>query len=179
VESFTSKTSGLGSLTQAHREKKIKQARVCLFIVAGVLVLEGLIGAILLKDQLRTAVDVELKKMGLTRDMVDQAELQKQEKIMVAAGWVIIGGVFVLAALYIVFALLVKSYPVPITVIGLVLYIVFDLALAALNPEKAGQILFGGILIKAIVIFGLIGGIKAAIAYEKEKDLAADMEMDV
>ena len=67
----------------------------------------------------------------------------------------------VLGLLFVIFGLIVKQFPVPITITSLVLYILATAAFGLLEPATLLQ----GFIIKIIIIFALIRSIKAARAY--------------
>ena len=69
-----------------------------------------------------------------------------------------------LGALFIVLGLMVKSYPVPITILSLVLYVAATLAFAALDPQTIVQ----GFIFKIIIVVALVKAIQAALAYQRD-----------
>ena len=82
---------------------------------------------------------------------------------------------FVLIALgviFIVMGLLVKQYPVPLTIAGLALYVGSALVFAALDPMTLLQ----GIIIKIFIVIGLVKAVQAALAYERERKASEAMQ---
>ena len=61
-----------------------------------------------------------------------------------------------------VFGLIIKQFPVPITITSLVLYILAIVVFGLLDPATLIQ----GIVLKIILIFGLFRAIKAARAFQ-------------
>ena len=71
----------------------------------------------------------------------------------------------VLGGVFIVLGALVHSFPVPITIVAMVLVVAYVIGLIILDPANIGR----GIVIKVIVIVALAKAIQAAFAYEREK----------
>ena len=77
-------------------------------------------------------------------------------------GYLVYGLPAFLGLLFVVFGLIIKKFPVPITIISLVLYVLATAAFALLSPMTLAQ----GIIMKVIIIFALVRAIKAAYAYQ-------------
>lgn len=151
---------GLGSLAQAARDKSIRSVRTCL-IVVGVLqmILTG-IEFFTLEMQIDGAIAAELKASNMTKSDLDPAEFKKYRDAAIRNGQLIVAGLAVVAVAFFAFAGLTARYPLPMSVSGLVLYVVLQLMLAVLNPAT----LVSGWLVKIIVILVLVRGISAASA---------------
>jgi hypothetical protein len=78
------------------------------------------------------------------------------------SGYLFYGLPALLGLLFVVFGLIVKQFPVPITVTSLVLYVLATVAFGLLSPATLLQ----GIVVKVIFIIGLFRAIKAARAYQ-------------
>lgn len=140
----------LGSLAQSARSQQLRSARNLLYFVSGWLFLSVIVNWFLFNNELQ-------KVQGRAPQWaIDQVTRQT---------YIILGGLLLLAILYIFFALKVKNYPVPITITALVLYIGLQVVDAALAPEQIGK----GIIMKVVVIVGLAKSIQAAVAYEAER----------
>lgn len=147
MESFSSKPSKLGSLTQSGREKKLNQARTILIVIGAITIIANIaVAAMLLK----------------------QAPGNEGAILLATVPFIFLG------ILFVIFGFLVKKYPVPITITSLVLYIAAWLISALQDPAMLAQ----GIIIKIIIIVALAGAVKTAIAYEKEKAEAPEMETE-
>jgi len=68
-----------------------------------------------------------------------------------------------------VFGLIIKSYPVPITITSLVLYVAANAAIGLLNPASIAS----GLILKIFIVLGLFKAIKAARAYVSDTEAAA------
>src|SRR5262249_30086635 len=79
----------------------------------------------------------------------------------------------VLGVVFIALGVVVKAFPVPVTILAFVLFLGSNLALTALAPISLCE---GGI-IKLIVAIALFQAILAAVAYEKEKRFLANPEV--
>jgi len=146
--------ANLGSLAQSARVKNLNTAR-WVMIAVGVLTI-AVNGFLLFtaREQLMN----EVRKNNMV--IVDQAEFDKS----VAFARLIFVVPIVLGVIFIVLGILVKKYPVPMTITGLVLYILSTLAFAALNPMSLAQ----GFIIKIIIIVALVKAVQAAMAYQRE-----------
>ncbi len=147
-----SEGSGMQSLAQSARGSKLNQARWTMIII-GILT----IGANLFVYFANHDAVVQIRMQGqhLPPEIARNLELFEVSTI----GFALLGGVFIALGLG------VKAYPLPCTIFGLVLYGVGILIGVALDPTALVQ----GIIWKVVIIFGLIGAIKAAWAYECEQ----------
>jgi hypothetical protein len=150
------KPAGLGSLAQSARAKQLNQARNILLAVG---VLTILVNAFLLLNVRNEAKQA----VGFMRG--DAAEIQRLEDHVVRMGAVIYGGVILLGILFVVFSLIIKLYPVQITITSLILYVGAAAIFAVLDPTTLMQ----GAIIKVIIIVGLAKAIQSAIAFERER----------
>jgi hypothetical protein len=143
----------LGSLAQSARGKEIKQAQVILIIIG--LLTMAVNGFLLfnLPNEIRQAIQ---------QNQIDPAEVAAFTQAVNVIGYLIYGGALLLGAVFFIFGLIVKQYPVPITITSLVLYILATLGFGLLNPASLAQ----GIIVKILFIVGLFRAVKAARAYE-------------
>jgi hypothetical protein len=146
----------LGSLAQSARLKHLNAARWTL-IVIGVLTI--LVNGFLLFSAREELVG-ELRKQKIDMANVNRNEF---DNVLLLVRLIYIIGI-TLGAIFIVLGLLVKVYPVPITIIALVLYIVAAVGFGVLNPQSLRQ----GWIIKIIIVVALAKAIQAAFAYQRE-----------
>ncbi len=145
----------LGSLAQSARGKEISRAK-------GILIVIGILTMILngfLFFNLGNEIQQEIQKGN-----VDPAQLDQFRQSATVAGYLLYGGPALLGLVFFVFGLIVKKYPIPITITSLVLYVGSAILFAVLNPLSIAQ----GIIIKVIIVVALAKAIKAAYAYENE-----------
>src|SRR5690606_32764008 len=69
-----------------------------------------------------------------------------------------------MGVVFLIGAALIKSYPVPVTILSLTLYIGGNVITAITEPELVAK----GIILKIIIIVALVKAVQAAIAYQKE-----------
>jgi hypothetical protein len=151
----------LGSLTQSARFKQLNQARNIL-VAIGILTMavNGFLWFHAEKE-----VDEALQQQIGPGRVADPARFQEARKQVLRIVYLIYGGTFALGAVFVVLGLLVKTYPVPTTITGLVLYLGATAVFALLNPASIGA----GIIIKIIVIVCLVKAIQSALAYQREE----------
>jgi hypothetical protein len=145
----------LGSLAQKAREKSLNTARIILILV-GILQIGVGIGFAMMAQQ---NLEAEVKKQGMV--IVDQRAFESTVHLLQAIN----GAAAFVGLLLLMCGLLVKRYPVPMTVTGLVLYVGLHATLAILEPES----LVRGILLKIIFVVALVKAIQAAAAYQREE----------
>ena len=155
-------SEGLGSLAQSARSKQLKSAKVTI-IAIGLLTVGANLVLALMNDY---RIDEEVKKLQAQGLVVDQkvVEATKRETQLTCAGFGAIGIVFIVMGFF------VSAYPVPITILALVLYLAGFAISAVLDPATIPQ----GIIIKIIIIGGLVRSIKAALEYERERSQAVE-----
>jgi hypothetical protein len=103
----------------------------------------------------------ELQQNG---QALDQAQLAIATSVALA-----IQGMFAfLGIVFIVCGLLVKRFPVPCTLIPLVLYVLSALATAAFDPTTLAR----GLIVKIVIVVALFKAVQAAFAYQKEMQTA-------
>ena len=116
------------------------------------------------ENEVKLAVDLEVSQGRAKGLQFDQATIAQESAKILGVVQLIYGASIALGVVFIVLGLLVKQFPVPTTVLGLILYIGANAGYAFLNPAS----LMGGIIIKVIIVVGLIRAVQAAIAYQKE-----------
>jgi hypothetical protein len=160
----------LGNLAQSARVKELKTARGILFFV-GILTIAVNIGFIAFAEKaVDSQIETELKPLrqqGMEIDPTQLAEFREQairSTRLVNGIAVLIGLVFVVCGVY------VYQYPVPATVISLVLYLGSAAVYGVLDPTTLAR----GWIIKIIVVVCLFKAVQAAIASENERKAAAN-----
>jgi hypothetical protein len=161
--SLPSLAGGTGSLAQSARLKQLNVARGIMYAV-GILTIVINLGQMAMIDSLvNDAIDkqvAEVTRQGRVVDPIKVGEVKASAKCvtqLVAIGLIGIG------ILYLVFGAIIKKYPVPVTIAGLVIYVGTAVIFAILSPETLAQ----GLIIKAIVVVALVKALQAALAYQK------------
>jgi hypothetical protein len=152
----------LGSLAQSARGKELKSARGIL-IVIGILTIAV---NVYMFFNAENEVQAELAKAG-----AGAAVQPGLKETVLALVRLIYGGTALLGMAFVVCGLLVTKFPVPATLIALVLYLGGAAVFALLNPAA----LASGLIIKIIIIVALVKAVQAAFAYQKETRLAQEM----
>jgi hypothetical protein len=140
IEAMEPLNKKLGSLAQSARKKHLDTARNYLILVT-VLQLAG-----------AAVLYFALQGQPIPPDLMP--------RIYLAYGIVIGAGVA-----FLVLALLVHKFPLPVTIIALILFITLHAIDAIADPSA----LMRGWLIKILVVVALVKAIQAAAAYEKER----------
>jgi hypothetical protein len=165
---MSSDSSGLGSLSQEARSSQLGTARGILLFI-GVLTVAA---NAFFYTQIEKQVDEELNKQvqalrgqGMIADPV---ELKKIRESAIQIAKLIQGGAVLLGVVFIIMGVMVKQYPVPITITALVLYIGATAIFGFIEPSS----LIRGIIIKVIIVVALAKSVQTALAYQREQDAA-------
>jgi hypothetical protein len=146
---------GLKSLGQEARKSSLNKAR-WIMIILGVLMLAfNIWGVFYIEQEVQNAV---------RRGMMVNHSIIQQLKIIT---YISIG----IGALFIVMGIMVHQFPIPFTITALVLYLLGQVIMFVYNPESLANVVAWAIRIA--IIAGLWQSIQAAIAYEKERKMAA------
>jgi hypothetical protein len=160
-----SEQASLGSLSQAARHKQLNTARGILIGVGILTFLVNLAFFTTIESQvdevIKNQVDA-LHKKGLQEDPASVAAFRSK---VIRIAQLLQGGAVALGVVFIILGCMVKKYPVPSTVIGMVLYIGSNALFGYLDPETLAK----GLIIKIIIVFVLAKSIQAAIAYQREQ----------
>jgi hypothetical protein len=156
----------LGSLAQAARGKQLNQARGILIAIGILTIVLNAIFLALARDQVEKEAEAEIAKQGgRGRVVINEAQF-KQAKEEAVQFVIIANSVAIfLGVLFVIFGLIVKTFPVPVTVLSLVIYIGAVLVFGVLDPRTLGA----GIIWKIIIVVALVKAIQTALAYEREK----------
>ena len=164
--------TGLGSLGQEARLKNLNTAK-WIMIVVGILTIGVNVFQYTSVEKIIDAqLAEELRKEGIARHQVDQAAYNQARDTAIREVRAICVVLIALGIVYIVMGMLVKQYPVPLTIAGLALYVGSALVFAALDPMTLVQ----GIIIKIFIVIGLVKAVQAALAYEKERKATEALE---
>ncbi len=154
--------SSLTSLSQSARMKQLKSARMILIFVGVVTVaLNGFF-----YTQAEEMVDNEIRNLQMQRIPIEGDVNQIRDQA-VKVTRLIHGGTVALGVVFILLGVAVKSFPVPATVLGLVLYLGSIAVFAVINPASLLQ---GFILpcdMKIIFIYCLFKAVHSAIGYQR------------
>jgi len=158
----------LGSLAQSARTNQLRSARTAMYFIGGLTILANLFvtfaAASMVESQLAAEVD-QLQKQGLELDMGQLDEIKAgaiRSTQLVAVGFMGVGIIFCILGGYI------YKYPVPCTVLALVLYLAGAAISAMIDPATVAS----GLVIKIIIIVVLAKAIQSALAYRRQ-ELAA------
>jgi hypothetical protein len=173
LPSFSQQSSGLGSLAQSSRKKKLNETRNILIIIG---ILTALFNGFMFVNSENEVNEVAKNEIAKVQKqpgmMVDQKAVAEFKSKVLTMVRIIYGSLIALGVLYIIFGLIIHTYPVPISITSLVLYIGANAILGYLDPMT----LASGIIWKVIVIVALIKGIQAAISYQSELNLQRSQE---
>lgn len=156
----------LGSLAQSARIKELNTARNILIVIGILTIIVNAIQIPMARAQVHKALQDDLAKKQIVGF---PQEVQLIEEIAVQFTYVVLGGTLALGVLFVVFGCLVKTYPVPITITSLVLYVLATLFFAVLNWQNFWETLALGFVLKIIIIVALAKAIQSALVYQKEK----------
>lgn len=144
-----SETEELGSLAQSTRNYDLGKTRNILLIIGCLTIaINGFMFA--------NAVN-EVQGVGIAPE--DQARVVIIVRMIYGAA-IAVGTVFVVSAL------LIRKYPVPLTILSLVLYVGATAGFAYLDPAT----LLSGIIFKVIIIVLLGKSVQTALAYQRDRN---------
>jgi hypothetical protein len=166
--------SSLGNLAQSARKKHINEARGGLIVVGLIMVVFYGIGLASLRSTVHSNIQAEVAKQpGM---VFDQGKLQEVEDGLVRSGTV--ESILFIGAGVVIFVLglLTTKYPVPCTLLGLVIYIGIT-ACYLINLFNSGGadavgLQIRGMIYRVIMIVALVKAVQSAIAYQREENEA-------
>ncbi len=161
--------TGLGSLAQSARGKQLKQARGIMIVVGVLTIVLNAVFLAIIPSQIKQAIDVEVSKAKAQRMVVDQAKVKEVEQQLLRINYLVTGVALALGVVFVILGLAVNRFPVPATLLGLVLYIGAAVIFGLISPET----LLKGIIFKIIIVAGLVKALQAAIAYERQRSKEA------
>lgn len=170
--------SSLGSLKQQARGKNLRAARIALGLASFLMFAQAALEYFTIDSQLDAAFEKEIKKMG-PGFVVDRTKLKQIKEAAAKVANLFCLGVAVLGVVFLVLTVLVYRFPLFCTVGGLILYIGFTLIMAYLivRGHEGADIfaeLWKGALWKVVITIGLLKGIQAALAYQREQAATND-----
>jgi hypothetical protein len=165
--------SGLGSVAQAARVKQLKTVRAILIVIGVLTIVVNCIDIGMMKSAVNESLQKEVQALRAKGMVEDRAQVEKIKNDAITLGYMLDGIAIGLGVLFIIFSMLVRKYPVPITILSLVLYVGSAAVFGLIVP----MMLLQGIIFKIIVIVAFVKSIQAALAYQRENNL--QMELDV
>jgi hypothetical protein len=155
----------LGSLAQSARSRQLKSARgILLFIgVLTVVVAGGMIS--LARSQVDNVIKTELDKIRAPGVTINAEKVEQWRSKALRSTYLMHGVSLALGVVFIVLGILVRKYPVPITITALVLYVGAGAIFGLIDPKS----LAAGVVVKVIIILALVKSIQSALAYEREQ----------
>lgn len=167
--------TGLGSLGQEARLKHLNTAKWILIVVGILTIGVNVLQYTTVEAMIDRELTNELKKQRIGRQQVDPVAYNQVRDAAIRRVRVLCMALIGLGIVYIVMGMLVKKYPVPLTIAGLVLYVGTALVFFAINPASLAQ---GGlgIVVKIVIVVAMVKAILAALAYERERKAAAALE---
>lgn len=161
-------TGTLGSLKDQARSKNLRSARISLVIAGIVTIILGMANYFVGEKQFSDLIQKELRNGTL-----DASEVPEVKAALMRMLVLLCGGLVGVGVIFLVFAIMVRTYPLFCTVGGLILYIGYNLIMAFLisleNGGDAVLFLLSGWWWKLIIFIGLFKGIKSAMAYQRER----------
>jgi hypothetical protein len=153
----TSQLPPLGSLAQAARDKSLREARNLLVIIGLINIVVNSVAVASFRDRAqKEAADLQAKGQLIDHDKLEA---------VIRAGQVSIGAFAVLGVIYLLLGLMVRAYPVPITITAFVIYVAANVIVAVADPS----VLATGFIFKIIVVAALVKAIQAALAYQRDQ----------
>jgi hypothetical protein len=151
------------SLAQAVRSKELKQARNILIVIGILTVLANGFFTFRAKAEVDKEIDKQVAEARAKGLQVNQQRVQLVRESALRITYLVHGGTIALGVTFIVLGLMVKSYPVPATILGLVLYLAGSAIFAYIDPMTLAQ----GIIFKVIVVVSLFASVKSALGYQR------------
>lgn len=148
----------LGSLAQSARLKELKTARVILFVV-GVL---NLVLALIILGTAEMIVQAQVAQAGPGQE-IDQAKVEQNLMAIRVTG----GVALVLGVTFFTFGLIIKRYPVPVTVTSLAIYLIMTVVDLLNNPAMFQNIV--ALVVRVAIIVALVKATRAAFAFRAEQ----------
>jgi hypothetical protein len=167
--SLSAQMSSLGSLSQAARHKQLNTARGILIVVGILTVLINVASFAIINSQVDDIIKNQVNELHKKGMQEDPASVTAYRSQVIRISQLFAGGAVALGVVFIILGCLVKKYPIPSTVIGMVLYIGSNALFGYLDPET----LVKGLIIKIIIVVVLAKSIQAAIAYQRDQTTRA------
>jgi hypothetical protein len=154
------------SLAQAARGKHLNTARNVLIAIGVLTILFNVFFLFQVPSQVRMELNQELARQRIAGNAADRPQA---EQLMLMVSYAVHGGTILLGVVFIVCGLLVKRFPVVVTILSLVLYVASVAVFGVLNPATIPM----GLVFKIIVVICLVKAVQSAFAYQREQALEA------
>ncbi|MCC7475961.1 MAG: hypothetical protein IT425_11230 [Pirellulales bacterium] len=166
--SATFEEGGLGNLAQSARTNQLKSARGILLGVGILTVLVNL-GLVIFADRIVDAeIEKELKPVRAAGNVIDQEALKELREGAIRSLRFVDGIAVLLGVVFIVCGILVYTYPVPVTIVSLVLYLGSAAVFGVIDPSTLAK----GWIVKIVIVIALFKAVQAALAFESERKRA-------
>ncbi len=142
----------LGSLAQSARGKELNRARVILIVIGALTLVVNTLGLWSIPGQIEQMIQQE---------QIAPAEVEEFRHAIMISGYVQYGSAAILGLLFVVFGVIIKKFPVLITITSLILYILAMVASGLLDSDTLAR----GFIVKIIIIYALFRAIQAALAF--------------
>jgi hypothetical protein len=156
-------SSDLGSLAQSARAKQLKSARVIMIIVGVLTIAVNTFMFLNTRNAVEQELQQELNEMRAKGMFLPQGALEELRHRAILSNQIMFGATAALGVVFVILGMMVYTYPVPVTILGLVLYIGAAAVFGFIEPMTLAQ----GWFFKIIVIVALVKSVQAAVAYQK------------
>lgn len=156
----------LGSLAQNARSTQLKSAKTVLFVIGVLTIIANGFFAVLAESAVKNQFDKEIREGQAQGLEFDQAKVQELQDAAVLTTRIFNGAFILLGVVFVVFGFIVEIYPVPVTILALILYGAGNAVTAIIDPTMIAK----GLIIKIFIIVALVKALQAAIAFQKEQD---------
>jgi hypothetical protein len=157
-------SDGLGSLAQSVRRKGLKSTKATI-IAIGVLTAVANFALAGMTDVAAARYVQKLHKEGKIVDP-RRVDVAKRTTRLISIGFGVLGVVFIVMGIF------VETFPVPITILALVMFLAGWAATVVMAPPSSAVTRVtsvGTIVVKIIIAVGLARSIQTAIAYERDR----------
>ena len=162
----------LGSLAQSARSKQLRQARNILIVIGLLNLILAVFVMMGARSLVKGNIDREVQQAQAKGMVVDQVKRQEVEDQAVREVQLQAGITMALGAVFVVLGLLINQFPVPATVLALVIYVGANVIFAIQNPASLGL----GWWLKIIIVIALVKALQSALAFQREKTREAAAE---
>jgi hypothetical protein len=167
---MASESSGLESLAQAARLKKLRTARGLLLFIGILTVVVNAVMFGIIEKQIDEQIEKEIAKVRQQGMIVDQAKVEEVRSTAIRVARVVQGAAIALGVVFVFLGIMVYRYPVPVTVTALILYIGATAVFGLLDPATLAT----GLIVKIIIVIALIHSLRTAVAYQQEAQAARE-----
>ncbi|WP_437192577.1 hypothetical protein [Planctomicrobium sp. SH527] len=164
VDTQQGQVDGLGSLAQSARKTHLASARMTMFVVGILTIAANLMVLNFSKEDIDAALNehiVSLQEQGIELNADEIAQLKREAVASFQwVTWAFVGT----GVVFLILGVLIYRFPVPCTVLALILYLGGQAVTIADDPTMLTR----GFVMKVIIVFALVKAIQTAIAYQKE-----------